>query len=354
MSSAPPTEPPATSASPADPRARAWPKRFVAGLLDATFYWPGGRWPVPKVRGALAVAALIVAGVELLPRALSDVTLTVRARTEVLTLELESARTYVWWLPAGSYSLLTATEPSGCALRGRHDVICEFGQPTALTIKNGATVRFELASQEGEEPPSFSVALGPSAREGPQASLFEIREHGAEVPIATGELLTFESQPVGKWRIPLLVERVQIGESLTEAVAAADALDPLARQPIMVGGDVRMFARALWFDERFQVKEERFDPADVVQLPADAANRERLLGLLSLDAAAQREFDVTLHTDLAEVFVRRLGAEHRIGLSMWAVVSRLPIWLAFWVVFVSLIVVFNYYAARLREHRGQK
>jgi hypothetical protein len=174
------------------------------------------------------------------------------------------------------------------------------------------------------------------------------------VPIATGELLTFESQPVAKWRIPLLVERVQIGESLTEAVAAADALDPLARQPIMVGGDVRMFARALWFDERFQVKEERFDPADVVQLPADAANRERLLGLLSLDAAAQREFDVTLHTDLAEVFVRRLGAEHRIGLSMWAVVSRLPIWLAFWVVFVSLIVVFNYYAARLREHRGQK
>jgi hypothetical protein len=82
--------------------------------------------------------------------------------------------------------------------------------------------------------------------------------------------------------------------------------------------------------------------------------RERLLGVLSLGAVDERAFDLTLHTDLAEVFVRRLGAEHRIGVSMWAIVSRLPIWLALWVVFVSLIVVANYYAARLGELRGQK
>jgi hypothetical protein len=115
-----------------------------------------------------------------------------------------------------------------------------------------------------------------------------------------------------------------------------------------------MFARALWFDERYQIKEERFDPADVVQIPADPGARGLLVGLLSLDAAAQSDFDLTLHTDLAEVFVRRLGGGHRIGVSMWAIVSKLPFWLALWVVWVSLIVVANYYSDRLGEIRGHK
>ncbi len=89
-----------------------------------------------------------------------------------------------------------------------------------------------------------------------------------------------------------------------------------------------------------------------MQIPADADAQGLLLGLLSLDATAQREFDVTLHSDLAEVFVRRLGAEHRIGVSMWKIVSKLPMWLALWVVWVSLIVVANYYSDRLGELRG--
>ncbi len=32
---------------------------------------------------------------------------------------------------------------------------------------------------------------------------------------------------------------------------------------------------------------------------------------------------------------------------MWSILSQLPIWLALWVVLVSLIVVANYHAARL-------
>ncbi len=57
-----------------------------------------------------------------------------------------------------------------------------------------------------------------------------------------------------------------------------------------------------------------------MQIPADGGAQGLLIGLLSLDAAAQREFDLTLHTELAEVFVRRLGAGHLVGVSMWAVV----------------------------------
>jgi hypothetical protein len=322
---------------------------FARKLFDYVLNWPGGRWPVPTVTSLFVISAIIVAGVELLPKALSDVTSTVRARTEVLELELQPGRTYVWWLPRGSYSLLTAPDAKGCEHRGRFDVVCSYAEATAVTIKSGATARFEPATVDGAPAPSFVLALTPR-----DASTFEIRNGADELLVATPELVTFESQPVESWRIPLIVERVHIGESLSDGVAASDALDTTARQPIMIEGDVRMFARALWFDERYQIKEERFDPADVVQIPADPGARGLLVGLLSLDAAAQSDFDLTLHTDLAEVFVRRLGGGHRIGVSMWAIVSKLPFWLALWVVWVSLIVVANYYSDRLGEIRGHK
>ena len=361
MSDVPPSPAsPAPALPPPGPARAFWGAgRYAQRAFDGALNWPGGRWPVPTVTSLFVIAALVVAGVELLPKALSDVTLTVRAKTEVLELTLQPERTYVWWLPRGRYSLLTAPDAAGCEHRSRFDAVCSYDEPTAVTIKNGATVRFELTTMEGSAVPSFVVALTPSdGAAQPEAknhpSAFEIRNGADDLLVSTPELLTFESQPVESWRIPLIVERVRIGEALSDSVAASDALETTARQPIMTEGDVRMFARALWFDERYQIKEERFDPADVVQIPADTAAQGLLLGLLSLDAGAQREFDLTLHTDLAEVFVRRLGGGHRIGVSMWAIVSKLPFWLALWVVWVSLIVVANYYSDRLGELRGHK
>ena len=336
---------------------------FLSRLFDVLLNWPGGRWPVPTVTSLFVIALLLVGAVELLLRGFSDVTLTVRARTEVLELELQPERTYLWWLPAGSYSLLTAKDTAGCERRNPFDLACTYAEPTALTIKNGATVRFELAAADGANAPRFTVALTPSATaprraapsgDKPVTTRFEVRNSADELLVETPELVTFESQPVSNWRIPLIVRRVQIGDFLSESIATVAALGGGASQPIMTEGDVRMFARTFGLDERYQIKEEQFDPADVVQIPADAGMDGLLLGLLSLDAAAQREFDLTLHTDLAEVFVRRLGAEHRIGISMWSIVSKLPMWLALWVVWVSLIVVANYYSDRLGELRGHK
>ena len=106
---------------------------------------------------------LVVASVELLPKGFSDVTLSVRAQTEVLLLELQPERTYVWWLPGGSYSLLTAKGATGCEERSRFDVVCPYSGPTAITIKNGATVRFELTTAEGAAMPRFLLALTPRA-----------------------------------------------------------------------------------------------------------------------------------------------------------------------------------------------
>jgi hypothetical protein len=335
-------------------------RRFAQTFFDTSLNWPGGRWPVPTVTSLFVIALLVVGGVELLPKALSDVTLSVRAQTEVLMLELQPERTYVWWLPGGSYSLLTAEGATGCERRSRFDVVCPYAAPTAVTIQNGATVRFELTTAEGATMPRFLLALTPRAvadgTKDEQRSRFEVRSGADEVLASTSELVTFESLPVTQWRIPLIVERVEIGASLSDSVIAADTLGGIPRQPIMTAGDVRMFARAFGFgvEERYQIKEERFDPADVVQVPADPGAKGLLLGLLSLDAAAQREFDLTLHSDLAEVFVRRMGAQHVVGVSMWQIMSQLPMWLALWVVWVSLIVVANYYSDRLGELRGHK
>ena len=365
MAEAPPSPTPAAPeavAAPAEQAPAVAPRRPAAAryaqkVLDFALNWPGGRWPVPTVTSLFVIAALIVASVELLPGTFSDLTSTVRARTEVIELRLQPERTYVWWLPAGSYSLLTAPDARGCEQRSRFDVVCSSAVATAVTIKNGATAEFEITTLEGAAAPSFTLSLTPRARENAAATTFEIRTAADEPVVTTSDLVTFESQPVEAWRVPLFVEGVQIGESLTDSVVASDALGTIARQPIMTEGDVRIFARALWFDERYQVKEERFDPADVVQIPADPSDRGSLLGLLSLvneEDDGGSEFEVTLHTELFEVFVRRLGGGHRIGVSMWAIVSNLPFWLALWVVWVSLIIVANYYSDRLGELRGHK
>jgi hypothetical protein len=325
-------------------------RRFTMAL----FGYPSGRWPAPTVTSLVVAAVVVVGAVELLPKAVSDVTLSVRARSEVLEIELDPDRTYVWWLPAGRYSLLTAESGSGCEQRSRFDVACTYADPTAITIKNGATVRFEVIAGGADGNLRFSAALTPrDAHDRRPTSDFAMRDASDQLLVDTGDLVTFESGPVDIWRIPLIGTRVQIGEFLSESISTADSLGAV-RQPIMTEGDVRIFARSLGRHDRYQVQEERFDPADVVQIPADpASDGGLLLGLLSLDRAGQHTFDVTMHTALAEVFVRRLGAEHRIGVSMWSIVSELPTWAALWVVWVSLIVVANYHAARLQQLQGE-
>jgi len=358
-----PAPPPVTGGAPSPgilTRVTAGGARF----FDRVFNWPRSPWPVPTGTSLFILSLLVVAVVEFLPKGLSAVTMTVSARTEVLELELQPERTYVWWLPVGRYSLVTPRQSAGCEPQSRIDVTCSYTEPTAVTIKGGGTVRFEAAATENPAVRRFSMALTPrgagaSAEATPAsgnpsaASVFEIRS-GDGALVATEDLVTFEAYPQQGWRIPLIVERVQIGESLSESLDTSDALATAAHQPILTEGGVRMFARSLGFEKRYQIQEERFDPADVVQIPADAASTGLLLGLLSLPAGGGDAFDLTLHTDVAEVFVRRLGAEHRIGVSTWSIVSNLPLWLALWVVWVAFVILANYHATRLAYLRGQQ
>jgi hypothetical protein len=335
--------PPPTATPP-----RRGPVAAVKRFLHSLSGWPRGHWPIPTVTSLFVLALLLVAAVEWLPKSLSDVTLTVRSKTEVLELDLQPEQTYIWWLPAGSYSLLTAKPQTVCERPKPLDIACTYTEPTALTIKHGGTVRFEVSAADSPEP-RFTVALTPRTAGDAKApeSTFEIHNASDDTLVETHELLTFESQPVAHWRIPLIAKRVRIGEFLSESVGATEGLGGLPHQPIMTEGDVRMFARSFGSQERYQIKEEHFDPADVVQIPAEPGRDGLLLGLLSLDNDGVHAFALTLHTDLSEVFVRRLRAEHKIGVSMWSILSQLPLWLALWVVWVSLIVVANYHAARL-------
>jgi len=310
--------------------------------------WPG----VPTL---CVLAALLVLGIDILPRRVFDVTMSVEARTEVVELTLDPQREYVWGLPAGSYSLLVAKPAEGCKSSPQFEVACRYAEPSYLKIRHGATVRFEALppAEDGDDGPRFIVSIKPlepseKVTGAGERSAFEIRSASDELRAATTELVNYESNAVKLWRIPLELRRVVIGESLAENVIAADT--STARQPIMTEGNVRIFARRVFGgSNRYQVQEEHFDPADVVQIPGEGENGDSLLlGLLSLNGTA-RAFDVTLHTDFAKVFVRRLGAEHAIGASMWSIVSRDPASLALWAALVSLISIANYHSVRLNN-----
>jgi hypothetical protein len=304
-------------------------------------------WPGITTLGLLAVA--VVAGINLLPRSVFDVTLSVEARTEVAELELDPLREYVWGLPAGRFSLLVAEHGHGCEARDRFDVTCDLEEPAYLAIRNGGTVRVEAlpAGDGAGGAPGFLLTLTPRAVHDAPASTFELRAADNTLLAATHDLVSYESRAAALWRIPLIVRRVQIGESLAENVIASDTAT--ARQPIMTQGLVRIYARRIFGgSNRYQVQEEHFDPADVVQIPGEPASSSLLLGLLALNAG-EHAFDVTLHTSLEKVLVRRLGAEHAIGASMWSIVSRDPASLALWAALVSLISMANYHSARLNN-----
>jgi hypothetical protein len=324
--------------------------------------------PIPSMASLGLLALIIVLSFELLPAAVSDITLSVHARTEVLEIELDPAREFVWWLPAGTYSLVSGDQQGPqCRQRAQFDVVCDAGAKTALVIRNGATVRLETipASEDaGGGGARFTLAIAPpgpapSVNGAPavitkasasEPSAFEIRTQGGGIVARSHDLVTFESSASEPWRIPLILQRVQIGGFLAESIAGPESLGGF-RQPIMTEGDVRIFARTLGFKERYQVKEERFDPADVVQIPADREHSGLLLGLVSLDPGAAH-FEVTLHTDLSGVVVRRLGAEHTIGVSMWLVMSKLPWWLALWVVLAAAITIASYHNNRRNAIKG--
>jgi hypothetical protein len=312
--------------------------------------WPG----VPTL---CVLAAALVVGVEFLPRSVFDVTMSVDARTEVVELTLDPQREYVWGLPAGSYSLLVAQPSEGCDTSRPLEIVCRYAEPSYLKIRHGATVRIEAlpAPDAGDDAPRFIVSVTPLAPAGkarmgatPEKPVIEIRSARDELLASTAELVSYESNDVKLWRIPLVLRHVQIGESLAENVIAADT--STARQPIMTQGSVRVFARRVFGgSNRYQVQEEHFDPADVVQIPGESEGGDSLLlGLLSLNGR-ERAFDITLHTLFAKVFVRRLGAEHAIGASMWSIISRDPATLALWAALVSLISIANYHSSQVNN-----
>ena len=237
---------------------------------------------------------------------LVDVTLTVRARTKCSRSSCSwSART-VWWLPRGNYGCsplrcrrLRAPQPIGPCVCLRPG---DLGHDQER--RNGSVRNHDARRRNGAE---LHAGVDPAgcSREGRKSS-FEIRT-GADKPLfATSELVTFESQPSSmahpacSWSACSSASRCPTGWSRRTRWAAHAPADNDRRRRAHVRA--RVLVRRTLSNQRRALRSGR--------RRADSSRRRwqgLLLGLLSLDSAAQREFDVTLHTELAEVFVRRLG-----------------------------------------------
>ena len=246
-----------------------------------------------------------------------------RARTEVL--ESSSARPHVRLVVAGRH-VLVAHRERDLGLRAAQPFrrrVRVPGRPRSRS-RTAPTVRFEDPDGPTARCGSRRVDAARAGGEGTARSSFEVARRADELLVDERRSRDVRVGPVDVWRIPLILRaradrRVVVGERLDGRALGRGA-------PTDHDGRRRSHLRANHRAARHAIRSKRsasIRRTSCKSRPTRTADG-LLIGLLSLDAAAQRAFDVTLHTELAEVFVRRLGAGHPIGVSMWSIVSHLP------------------------------
>ena len=175
------------------------------------------------------------------------------------------------------------------------------------------------------------------------APRIELRDEFGNLIHATGERFVFDALPVTGWKTALDLRNIEIGVLLTSDTSW---------QPILTNGEVRMFAKNNLFsggpERRYLVASETLDPADVLNVPLTRCwTGSRLMGLVSLGKRQDTlvedgVFDLTLHADINEGLVRRIGARHEIGVTTWDIISRLPVLIAVWAVFVGVVLILSF------------
>lgn len=283
------------------------------------------------------------------------ITLSVSAATESIELSLKAERDYSWRLPPGTFALLSG---GGDGCKGEEpDILCVFAQNTTLQVSGGPALTMESIPQGG-----FMLALSPAGDQPMNVAL--LGPYG-DTLAETAELVFFESAPgAPEIRMPMIVENATLGALLHESTADMGRADSIW-QPMLQEGEFSVFASVGENRDRFQLLDGRFDPGDVIEMRARPEGDGE-----SGDAAIWGHVSVTppedgtaplvranLHTPFAELVVRRFGAPdgYTIKTPPWQVLSRLPFWQSTWVIFVSLLLIYDVYcAAAERNHRWNR
>lgn len=289
-----------------------------------------------------------------------DLTTTVTAATESLTLSLRDKAESSWVLPAGTFLVAEALKGvDSCAeqplLYGTipQGFKCEVSTSVRLVV-NGATDVYWEVTPDGE----WSVLVG--ADEGTTFVAALLNENDAEL-LTTSEEIRFSTQlgaepdkPTRAVRLPLIAATAVLGSHVRYASSIdGDASD--FWQPSLLAGNVVTFGKNRPDEGKYHILGEQLDSGDVVNIDSDSESgdsnedtiwgvatiEERAVAVSGMTEASQYLIHAVLHTTHRTLTVRRFGSGegHKIKASNWSIMSRWPNGQKTWVFFVSVTVV---------------
>jgi hypothetical protein len=315
------------------------------------------------------------------------VTLSVNAQTESLQIQLKHNRSYSMRLPPGKAALVSG---KGSACKPSEDglgLVCDSANNVTLQISGGPILSLETLPNG-----RFMITLEPTAGElsggkGMEAKL--LNQNGEELA-STSELMFFETiENASDTRFPLIIESATIGALLYESTGDMGKYDS-TWQPMLEQGGFAVFANMGQDRDRFLLLDGSFDPGDVITMRAKESNKPILgdsgiwgylpnifhsetsrsnnspdedaaiWGHLSLERPdadnkeAPPRMTVSMNTSFPELDVQRFGAPqgYKISVPPWLVVSELPVWQSFWVIFISLLLIYDAYCAAAERNSG--
>ncbi|MES9971885.1 MAG: hypothetical protein ABW092_17765 [Candidatus Thiodiazotropha sp.] len=314
------------------------------------------RWlDVVTAISIILVFFIIALLISLIPKSIiTTQTLSVNANTESLQIALKGNRTYSWSLPAGRVALLTALN-NNCDDINDH-MVCDIRSISTFQVSGGPELK--LTSMPGSK---FMISLSPV--DGREMNVKILGKDG-ELLMETDELLFYESrQDSPETRIPLIIESVIIGSMLYESTGDLGE-ENSTWQPMLRDGAYSIFANVGIDRDRFQLLEGEFSAGDVVFMRAKPTDDGQLddasvWGHIAIEPAEKERQDsapilnASFNTPFAELDVRRFGAPegYTITAPFWLVVSKLPVWQSTWVIFISMILLYDVFCTATGKTR---
>lgn len=293
-----------------------------------------------------------------------DLTTTVTAATESLTLSLREKTQSSWILPAGDFLVPGAMKNiETCAeqplLYGSipQGFKCNVSESVRLTVDGAAEVYWEV-TPDGE----WSMVVGADGGAAFTASLFDASDTQM---LTTSEEIRFSTQlgpdqdsSVAAVRLPLIAATAVLGSHVHYASSIdGDAGD--FWQPTLLAGNVVTFGKNRPDEGKYHILGEELDAGDVVSIDsagtgsdesdggADhsiwgvATIEDRTVAVSDTTEVSQYLINAVLHTTHRTLTVRRFGAAdgHKITASNWSIMSKWPNGQKTWVFWASVTAV---------------
>lgn len=310
------------------------------------------------------VASVAFGSFRLLGILSKDLTTTVTAATESLTLSLREKTQSSWILPAGDFLVPGAMKNiETCAeqplLYGSipQGFKCNVSESVRLTVDGAAEVYWEV-TPDGE----WSMVVGADGGAAFTASLFDASDTQL---LTTSEEIRFSTQlgpdqdsSVAAVRLPLIAATAVLGSHVHYASSIdGDAGD--FWQPTLLAGNVVTFGKNRPDEGKYHILGEELDAGDVVSIDStgtgsdesDGGADHSIWGVATIEDRAVAVSDTTevsqylihavLHTTHRTLTVRRFGAAdgHKITASNWSIMSKWPNGQKTWVFWASVTAV---------------